>query len=106
MTTYRMFPPPTLPLGASTTTSTVNGRTYSGAPGTTVDVIDMDAFVLAANGWLRVAQVGATSARPVHNSSIVGDVTTGMRFLDTTLGYEIVLDSGGTWRNPATNAAV
>ena len=62
--------------------------------------------MLNANGWLQVAKVGPTLARPVHNISVVGDTFKGLRFIDTTLGYEIVLDTGGTWRNPVTNAAV
>jgi hypothetical protein len=105
MSNYRCFPPSTVPPGASTTTTTVNGRTYSAAPGTTLDVVDVDARLLAANGWLSVAQVGPTSARPTHNNWVVGDMVKGMFFIDTTLGYAITWD-GAAWRNPVTNAAV
>lgn len=90
----RLFPP----LDVRFQTMTTNGRSYSGAPGTVKDVPTYDADVLVANGWIRVAEVGATAQRPTPP-------TKGKRFFDTTLGSLIVCD-GLAWRNPATGAAV
>jgi hypothetical protein len=47
---------------------TVNGRVYSGTPGTAQDVPDFDAAGLAGNGWVRVALSGPTTARPDDQS--------------------------------------
>lgn len=92
--TMRLMPP------ANGATTTVNGRTYTCAAGSTIDVPDWDALPLEANGWFIVAQHGAnaTTARPtnpVKNST----------FLDTTLGFVIRFD-GKVWRNPISGAAV
>ena len=35
-------------------TRTVNGRTYSGSPGSAFDIPDFDADVLSANGWIDI----------------------------------------------------
>ena len=96
MTNIRMFPPAD---GLHPTIS-VNGRTYTCAAGSTIDVPDFDANVMAANGWTKAALggVGATTARPTNP-------TQGMQFHDITLGFTIVFE-GKTWRNPATGAAV
>lgn len=82
---------------------TVNGRAYTCALGSTVDVPDADASVMLANHWVTgtpaaFGGVGATSARPAspYRQQL---------FLDTTLGYVIVWDDT-TWRNPATGASV
>jgi hypothetical protein len=83
---------------------TVNGRTYSVAPGGTIDVPDFDAVVLLADGWVNVtggstlATVGASSARPAKPFKH-------QTFHDTTLNLTIVSD-GTNWRNPATGAIV
>jgi hypothetical protein len=93
MPNVRLIPPP----GGATTPA--NGRSYTCAANATLDVPDFDAFVLIANGWLKVAgSVGATSARPASPFK-------GQTFHDTTLGYNITWD-GKAWRNPATGAAV
>jgi hypothetical protein len=80
------------------TTMTVNGRVYSCAVGATVDVIDFDAAVLTANGWIQVAPVGTTAQRPAKPG--VGNF-----FHDTTLGKLIIFE-GAAWRDPATGSAV
>lgn len=89
-----------MPPASGTTSHTVNGRTYSAAVGTTLDVPDFDAQVLMANGWTAVATggVGTTTQRPVNPSKQT-------QFHDNTLGYVIVYD-GKSWRNPATGAVV
>jgi len=93
-----------LPSTAAKTTTTINGRTFTAALGTTQDVLDADAAELAANGYMVVGNsqsvgVGATSARPATGLFI------GAMYGDTTLGYITVYD-GASWRNPITGASV
>lgn len=78
----------------------VNGRTYVCPANSTIDVPDMDAWVMRANGWVASASggVGATVDRPSKPNK-------GQQFNDTTLGKNIVWD-GKVWRDPATGAAV
>jgi len=102
--TTRVLPPNSVALQ----TLTVNGRTYTGAPGAVLDVPDQDAAVLTANTWIRVAKSGPTTGRPTVNvdgGSVPLSQSPGYQFLDTTLGYLIVFD-GLAWRNPATGAVV
>jgi hypothetical protein len=103
--TTRMMPP----TDVRYQTRVVNGRSYTGTPGTALNILDWDADMLEANGWTRVAWTGQTSERPVN---IVGPgvmartiLYPGLKFFDETLGYLIEYD-GATWRNPATGAAV
>jgi hypothetical protein len=81
-------------------TTTVNGRTYKGTPGTTLNVPDFDAFELQANGWVVTAAAGsgATAARPA--SPHVGD-----EYHDTSLAAIIKWD-GKAWRNIMTGVSV
>jgi len=77
----------------------VNGRTYTCALGSIIDVPDHDAIVLVANGWTMVADsVSATASRPTNPAK-------GQLHHDTTLGYNIRYD-GKVWRNPSTGASV
>ncbi len=94
MANHNMIPP------ASEGSTRVNGRLYTCAAGSVISVLDFDADVLEANGWLKVASTGAgaTAARPT--SPRKGD-----SFHDSTLGYNIVWD-GKEWRNPTSGAAV
>lgn len=94
MSNIRVMPPPTGP-----NTHTVNGRTYTCAVGSFLDVPDFDGNALTANGWVNVTMgtVGATAARPANPKK--GEV-----FLDTTLGATVHWD-GKTWRNPSGVAA-
>jgi hypothetical protein len=103
MPNVRLLPP----VAATQQTVSVNGRTYSGAPGQVLDVPDFDAGVLAANGWTRVAFSGPTASRPTANAANgpYGVAAPGMQFMDTTLGY-IVVFNGAEWINPASGAAV
>ena len=94
MPNIRVLPP----VQVASASITVNGRSYTGAPGSVLDVPDFDANVLTANNWTKVAVSGATSARPTNPAR-------GMFFLDTTLAYMVVFD-GSLWRNPATGASV
>jgi len=98
---FRMLPPN----NASQQTVTANGRTYSGAPGSTLDVPDFDAQILAANGWVMVCASGPSSSRPLPIMASAPYVAgPGFQYLDTTLGAVIVYD-GAAWRNPLTGEA-
>ena len=76
-----------------------NGRAYSVAAGSTIDVPNMDAQICAANGWVQIGNgSGTTAQRPAL--PYVGQL-----YVDTTLGYMVVFE-GTAWRNPATAAVV
>ena len=77
---------------------TINGRTYSCAAGSAIDVPFFDAPIMTANGWCQICAVGPTSARPTAP-------TFNQFFHDTTLGLTIVWE-GAAWRNPANGSAV
>jgi hypothetical protein len=83
---------------ANAATLTFNGRSYSVAAASTIDVPNMDAQICAANGWVMIGGSGATAARP-------SNPYVGQTYVDTTLGYVVVWE-GAAWRNPATAAAV
>jgi hypothetical protein len=98
----RMLPP----VAVAPQKKSINGRSYSGAPGSAVDIPDFDADILAAEGWIRVAPSGPTSARPTPLTSSAPYIAgPGSRFYDTTLGALIVFD-GVTWRSPVNGSAV
>ncbi|MDI9846557.1 hypothetical protein QM467_00635 [Rhodoblastus sp. 17X3] len=100
--TTRLLPPPNI----QQQSVVANGRTYSAAPGSYVDVPDFDAAVLMANGWANVAPSGPTSARP-KPGALTPPYTAapGFEFIDTTLNKWIVFD-GLVWRDPLTGSAV
>jgi hypothetical protein len=79
----------------------VNGRDYSCALGSSIDVPDQDGFMMMANGWTEasVGGAGATAARPDPVKAGKGG-----KFFDTTLGKEIRSD-GKIWRDPNNGAA-
>jgi hypothetical protein len=95
MATYKL-----VPISAPHTT-VVNGRSYTGTPGTNVDVVDFDAAALTATGnWVSVAMSGTTAQRPGVMARYSGQL-----YHDNTLGYVVIFE-GAAWRNPATGAAV
>lgn len=98
MTTHRMLPP----ADGNHGTITVNGRTYTCALGSSIDVPDFDGVIMQANGWTISAAggAGATAARPVLVSN-----QRGYQFHDSTLGKNIVWD-GKTWRDPTNGNSV
>ena len=97
---FRMWPP----YGVGYQTIVANGRTYTGVPGTSQDVADIDAAILAANGWTKVVLVGPTSSRP--NASMNAFLPNRIdHFYDTTIAKTIQWD-GQTWRDIATANAV
>jgi hypothetical protein len=75
------------------------GRTYSCAVGSTLDVVDHDAFVLIANGWHNHGTVCTTATRPV--AGIAKDT----HLIDSTLNAVIQWD-GTAWRNVLTGNVV
>ena len=105
MTTHRLLPPTTV----SKQTMTANGRSYSGTPGSAQDVVNFDAGVLEANGWVFVALSGPTLARPTPSISPIGaegvQAGPGLKDFDTTLDALIVCD-GASWRSPIDGSAV
>lgn len=77
---------------------TVNGRRYTCALGSTIDVPDQDGIIMTHNGWIASAPMAAATAqRPTNPKK--NDA-----FHDTTLGFNIVWD-GKAWRNPTSGAA-
>ena len=94
-TTIRLMPAG----NGKTTTATVNGRKYTCALGSTIDVVDFDAYALmSAAGWIQVAPVGSTAQRTPQPG--IGAI-----FHDTTVGKLIIFE-GAAWRDPATGGAV
>ena len=79
-----------------------NGRTYAGTPGNAYDVPDLDAGILAANGWTRVCPSGPTTSRPTTNPNSAPPyfAAPGFRYYDTTISTEVIWD-GATWRTIA-----
>jgi hypothetical protein len=92
------------PIEPSHDAYTINGRSYSASPGSVLDVLDYDAAILEANGWIRVAPSGPSSARPTGRLGLYQSAP-GTLFYDTTLSKLIVCD-GQSWRDPATGSAV
>jgi hypothetical protein len=96
MLNRRLLPP----VAVTNQTVIANGRTYTAAPGSFLDVADDDSMVLEANGWTFVAFSGPTTARPGNMLTSVPMATPGFRFYDTTLAALAIWD-GATWRSPA-----
>jgi hypothetical protein len=95
---HRMMPPTQV----AYQTRTVNGRSYTGVPGSVQDIPDFDAEMLSANGWTFVALSGPTSGRPVGALGKYA-ATRGVRFYDTTISTMCEFD-GVTWRDPSGSA--
>ena len=100
MPTVRLLPP----VNVQQQTLTVNGHTYSSTPGHVVDVLDFDATVLTANGWLRVAQSGTTAQRATSSQGNGFAAAPGTPFYDTTVGALLIYD-GSAWRSPVDGAS-
>ena len=90
-------------------TMAANGRTYTCAIGSVLDVPNFDANVLEANGWSFVAISGTSSDRPAPSTNPIGpegaQAGPGTKYFDTTLDELIVCD-GVTWRSPVDGSAV
>jgi hypothetical protein len=92
------------PTGAAYQTIAVKGRSYTAAPGSFLDVMDSDAQVLAANGWVWVSPSGPTSARPAGTLPPYAAVP-GVTFFDKSINKYIIFD-GASWRDPANGNSV
>ncbi|WP_149344291.1 hypothetical protein [Neorhizobium sp. P12A] len=93
--TCRMMPPGS----GLKNTIMVNGRTYTCALGSMIDVPDADAYVMTANGWVDTTRLsGPTANRPATPN-------VNAKFHDTTLNVLIVWD-GVNWRSIATGGVV
>jgi hypothetical protein len=99
MTTARVLPPGS----GNSGTIGFQGRSYTCALGSTLDVDPAIAAVMVANGWInfgrRVSGIvlsGATAARPTADAAGLA-LQPGTHFLDTTLNVIVVWD-GVNWR--------
>lgn len=85
--------------------TTANGRSFSPASAY-LDVVDADAAVLGASGWMTAGLVGPTANRPAQSDADMGaQFGPGLKYIDTTIGAVIQWD-GAAWRNVLTGAAV
>jgi hypothetical protein len=93
------------PVSVGQQSQTINGRVYSATPGAAVDVPDMDAPVLGANGWIACAPSGTTAQRPTTNPNTNPPYVAApnFEFYDTTISKLIFWD-GATWRDPTGSA--
>jgi hypothetical protein len=101
--TLAMMPPG----NRSSTTTNVNGRSYTCNLGSVLlNVPYFDAEDLECNGWIRSCRDGSgtTANRPTTNL-VGGPLSVPFRFIDTTLNTEIIWD-GVNWRNPITGAII
>jgi hypothetical protein len=77
-------------------------------PGTTYDLNRNDAQT--QHHVFQVCLSGTSSQRPNAGDgdmpAAAGNLQAGIHFLDLSLGYIIVSDGAGNWRNPYTGAAV
>ncbi len=96
---WRMFPPNAV----REQTRTVNGRTYSGTPGSVLSVPEQDGQILQANGWTSIAPSGPASPAGRQDRHLRRPPRA--QFFDETLGKLIVFD-GQTWRDPLNGNAV
>jgi hypothetical protein len=98
MATYNAMPP--LPMATSQTTvsTTVNGRTYTCAVGSSIQVPDFDGQVLAANGWgvIPYIPVGGSRPTPPRQWEIWYDAN-----VSTTIWW-----NGSEWVRPSSGALV
>jgi hypothetical protein len=85
----------------------VNGRNYSCAVGSFIDVPDFDAQNLGANGWTCLGPVGPSSSRPSTNYTVNPPyvAAAGVKFIDTTIG-KVIFHDGVSWRDPIIGNAV
>ena len=100
---YYMLPPG----NKATTTTVVNGRSYTCALGSVLtNVPYQDADELEANGWIKSYEGGSgtTAQRPNATTGII-PLPPICRFYDTTVVGDIVWD-GVNWRNPVTGATI
>lgn len=91
-------------------TASFNGRSYSCAVGSTIDVPEFDVAALVSRGFMRLDTSGPTSQRPTYPRNANSDARiasspVGYQYVDTTLGVSIRFN-GAAWVNAATGAIV
>jgi len=95
---------------SGTATGNVNGRPYSCAVGSTIDVNEADANALQVQGFVSLGTVGATANRPAYPPTNNSDpryaaMGPGIEYLDSTLG-KCIIWNGAMWIDAATGALV
>jgi hypothetical protein len=88
MATYNAMPPKPTAASQTSITTTVSGRTYTCAIGSSIQVPDFDAFELSSNGWGVIEYIPVGGTRPVHPPmwKIYFDATPGDNHLVERLG--------------------
>jgi hypothetical protein len=84
---------------SSTDKTSTNVRCYTAGANGTVDVLDVDASVVASQGFFAIGASGPTAARPIN-----AYLRPGFLYLDTDLSL-IISWNGVGWANPVTGAA-
>jgi hypothetical protein len=83
------------------------GGTSSQPLGTVAILPERDAMLQQQTYQQRLAMAGPTSARPARgDADFLQGVPAAFTYLDTTLGYLVIADGSGAFRNPATGASV
>ena len=98
MATYNAMPPKPMAASQTSVTTTVNGRTYTCAVGSSIQVPAFDAFELSANGWGIIEDIATGASRPPHRPSwrIYFDANAA-----TTIWW-----NGSGWVRPSSGAVV
>jgi hypothetical protein len=77
------------------------------AAGTVILATPHEAQVHTRDYPIQIALAGTTAQRPqAGDPDFAIGLGAGIHYLDTTLGYIVVSDGTGLWRNPATGASV
>ena len=97
-------------IASGTRKGVVNGRNYSCAVGSVIDVPEADAAALEAQGFISLGQVGTTATRPTYPPTSTSEARVveppfGKRMVDTTIGAAIIFN-GSVWINAVTGATV
>ena len=98
-TIFNVFSP--FPGGSPVTTS--YGRTWSG-PLAVMDRNSSEGSELQSRGWLKLADHTGTTANRITVDPLFGPISSGFRYLDTTLN-KVVVWSGGGWIDANTGIA-
>jgi hypothetical protein len=78
----------------------------------TLDVVTANQPENVRDYRIQIGLAGTTAQRPVGGDADMyaangnGQIQAGVQFFDSTLGYIIVADGQGGWRNPASGASV
>ena len=81
------------------TISVAGGRSITCDQNGLADVSEGDLAPLAANRWIPLGGVGTTAQRPAQPMP-------GQRYIDVTIGADVVYDGRGNWRSVVTGSVV